>query len=140
MMDRITVVVDTREQEPYSFDSDKVSAVRKALPRAIYKCDECGVPRELTVAHAERHLGLGKRILCKACLTRLHQQSMATAAQFGASGQWAHTRKETISINGCTLVAARGGRCKQQGLCSGYSECLAAVVEKGWLGWKTVTA
>lgn len=25
MMDRITVVVDTREQEPYIFDSDKVS-------------------------------------------------------------------------------------------------------------------
>jgi hypothetical protein len=24
MMDRITVVVDTREQEPYSFDSDKI--------------------------------------------------------------------------------------------------------------------
>jgi ERCC4-type nuclease len=36
MMDRITVVVDTREQEPYSFDSDKVSAVRKALPAGDY--------------------------------------------------------------------------------------------------------
>lgn len=36
MMDRITVVVDTREQEPYIFDSDKVSAVRKALPAGDY--------------------------------------------------------------------------------------------------------
>ena len=36
MMDRITVVVDTREQEPYSFDTDKVSTVRKALPAGDY--------------------------------------------------------------------------------------------------------
>ena len=31
-MDRITVVVDSREQEPYSFDPEKITAVRKALP------------------------------------------------------------------------------------------------------------
>jgi hypothetical protein len=29
-------IADTREQEPYSFDSDKVSAVRKALPAGDY--------------------------------------------------------------------------------------------------------
>jgi ERCC4-type nuclease len=36
MMDRIPVVVDSREQEPYHFDADKVSAVRKALPAGDY--------------------------------------------------------------------------------------------------------
>jgi len=35
-MDRITVVVDSREQEPYSFDPEKITAVRKALPAGDY--------------------------------------------------------------------------------------------------------
>ena len=36
MMDRITVVVDTREQEPTASIATKVSAVRKALPAGDY--------------------------------------------------------------------------------------------------------
>ncbi len=35
-MDRITVVVDSREQEPYSFDPEKITAVSKALPAGDY--------------------------------------------------------------------------------------------------------
>jgi len=35
-MDRITVIVDSREQEPYSFDPEKFTAVRKALPAGDY--------------------------------------------------------------------------------------------------------
>lgn len=35
-MERITVVVDSREQAPYSFDPEKITAVRKALPAGDY--------------------------------------------------------------------------------------------------------
>jgi len=35
-MDRVVVVVDTREQEPYSFDPERVEAVRHALPAGDY--------------------------------------------------------------------------------------------------------
>ena len=34
--DRITVVVDTREQEPYHFDPERVTATRRALPAGDY--------------------------------------------------------------------------------------------------------
>ena len=34
--DRITVVVDTREQEPYHFDPDSVTVTRRALPAGDY--------------------------------------------------------------------------------------------------------
>ena len=37
--DRITVVVDTREQEPYPFDSEGVTATRRALPAGDYSLD-----------------------------------------------------------------------------------------------------
>ncbi len=37
--DRITVVVDTREQEPYTFDSEGVTATRRALPAGDYSLD-----------------------------------------------------------------------------------------------------
>jgi ERCC4-type nuclease len=36
MMDQITVVVDTREQLPYIFNSEKVAAIRRALPAGDY--------------------------------------------------------------------------------------------------------
>jgi ERCC4-type nuclease len=39
MMDRITVVVDSREQEPYGFDPQKFAAIRKALPAGDYSLD-----------------------------------------------------------------------------------------------------
>lgn len=35
-MDRVTVVVDTREQEPYSFDPDRIEVERRALPAGDY--------------------------------------------------------------------------------------------------------
>ncbi len=35
----VTVVVDTREQEPYAFDSESVSTVRKALPAGDYSIE-----------------------------------------------------------------------------------------------------
>ena len=37
--DRITVVVDTREQEPYTFDSEGVTATRRALPAGDYSLE-----------------------------------------------------------------------------------------------------
>ncbi len=37
--DRITVVVDTREQEPYPFDSEGVTTTRRALPAGDYSLD-----------------------------------------------------------------------------------------------------
>ena len=37
--DRITIVVDTREQEPYPFDSEGVTAARRALPAGDYSLD-----------------------------------------------------------------------------------------------------
>ena len=37
--DRITIVVDTREQEPYPFDSEGVTATRRALPAGDYSLD-----------------------------------------------------------------------------------------------------
>ncbi len=37
--DRITVVVDTREQEPYPFDSEGVTATRRSLPAGDYSLD-----------------------------------------------------------------------------------------------------
>lgn len=39
MMDRITVVTDTREQLPYIFDSEKVVAIRKALTAGDYSLE-----------------------------------------------------------------------------------------------------
>jgi len=35
-MDRVVVVVDTREQEPYSFDPERIEVVRRALPAGDY--------------------------------------------------------------------------------------------------------
>lgn len=35
-MSRATIVVDTREQEPFAFDSARVDTVRKALPAGDY--------------------------------------------------------------------------------------------------------
>lgn len=35
-MNRIVVVVDTREQEPYSFDPERVEVIRHALPAGDY--------------------------------------------------------------------------------------------------------
>jgi len=35
-MNRVVVVVDTREQEPYSFDPERVEVVRRALPAGDY--------------------------------------------------------------------------------------------------------
>ena len=37
--DRITVVVDSREQEPYIFDSEGVRATRRTLPAGDYSLD-----------------------------------------------------------------------------------------------------
>ncbi len=37
--DRITVVVDTREQEPYHFDPDSVTTTRRALPAGDYSLE-----------------------------------------------------------------------------------------------------
>ena len=37
--DRITVVVDTREQEPYHFDPESVTAVRRALHAGDYSLE-----------------------------------------------------------------------------------------------------
>ena len=34
-----TIVIDTREQEPYSFDSRLVAAVRRALPAGDYSVE-----------------------------------------------------------------------------------------------------
>jgi ERCC4-type nuclease len=34
--DRIPILVDTREQEPYSFDSARVAVIRRALPAGDY--------------------------------------------------------------------------------------------------------
>jgi len=39
--DRVTIVVDTREQEPYAFDPTRVIATRKALPAGDYSIDGC---------------------------------------------------------------------------------------------------
>jgi ERCC4-type nuclease len=39
MVERPTVVVDTREQEPYSFDDRRVGIVRRALPAGDYSID-----------------------------------------------------------------------------------------------------
>lgn len=57
-----TIVIDTREQEPYSFDSRLVAAVRRALPAGDYSVegleDEVAVERKSlddfvgTVIHA----------------------------------------------------------------------------------------
>jgi ERCC4-type nuclease len=35
-MNRVVVVVDTREQEPYSFDPERIEVVRHALPAGDY--------------------------------------------------------------------------------------------------------
>ncbi|HUT54374.1 MAG TPA: ERCC4 domain-containing protein [bacterium] len=35
-MDRITVVIDTREQEPYTFDPQRITAIRRTLPAGDY--------------------------------------------------------------------------------------------------------
>ena len=37
--DRITVVVDTREQEPYLFDPERVTTTRRALPAGDYSLE-----------------------------------------------------------------------------------------------------
>lgn len=37
--ERVVVVVDTREQEPYAFDPDRVTIVRRALPAGDYSLD-----------------------------------------------------------------------------------------------------
>jgi ERCC4-type nuclease len=39
MMDRITVVTDSREKEPYSFDCKKVATICKALPAGDYSLE-----------------------------------------------------------------------------------------------------
>ena len=36
---RATIIIDTREQEPYSFDSRLVAAVRRALPAGDYSVE-----------------------------------------------------------------------------------------------------
>ncbi|HML93827.1 ERCC4 domain-containing protein [Chloracidobacterium thermophilum] len=38
-MDRVTVVVDTREQEPYTFESGCTEVVRRALPAGDYSVE-----------------------------------------------------------------------------------------------------
>jgi ERCC4-type nuclease len=38
-MGMVTVVVDTREQEPYGFDSESVASIRKALPAGDYSIE-----------------------------------------------------------------------------------------------------
>ncbi len=35
----VTVVVDTREQEPYGFDSESIASIRKALPAGDYSIE-----------------------------------------------------------------------------------------------------
>jgi ERCC4-type nuclease len=37
--DRVVVVVDTREQEPYAFDPERVTIVRRALPAGDYSLE-----------------------------------------------------------------------------------------------------
>jgi len=39
--DRVTIVVDTREQEPYAFDPERVIVTRKALPAGDYSIEGC---------------------------------------------------------------------------------------------------
>jgi len=38
-VDRVTVVVDTREQEPYAFESGCTEVVRRALPAGDYSVE-----------------------------------------------------------------------------------------------------
>lgn len=37
--ERVVIVVDTREQEPYAFDPERVTIVRRALPAGDYSLD-----------------------------------------------------------------------------------------------------
>jgi ERCC4-type nuclease len=39
MIKPITVIIDTREQEPYSFPTDRVTPVRRALPAGDYSLE-----------------------------------------------------------------------------------------------------
>jgi len=45
-VDRVAVVVDTREQEPWTFDPERIEVVRRALPAGDYSL----AGRELSVA------------------------------------------------------------------------------------------
>ncbi|NLO32426.1 MAG: hypothetical protein GX117_03580 [Candidatus Hydrogenedentes bacterium] len=36
MMERINIVIDTREQQPYTFDPERFETVRRALPAGDY--------------------------------------------------------------------------------------------------------
>jgi len=57
-VDRVTVVVDTREQEPYTFESGCTEVVRRALPAGDYSVEGhedavavttyCVLPKETT--------------------------------------------------------------------------------------------
>jgi len=38
-VDRVRIVVDTREQEPYAFDPQRVTVVRRALPAGDYSVE-----------------------------------------------------------------------------------------------------
>ncbi|MCP4678074.1 MAG: hypothetical protein GY854_21685 [Deltaproteobacteria bacterium] len=38
-MSTISIIVDTREQQPYSFDPDKVQSIRRALPAGDYSIE-----------------------------------------------------------------------------------------------------
>ena len=55
-MDRVTVVVDTREQEPYTFESGCTEVVRRALPAGDYSIEghEDSVAVERKTLEAQR--------------------------------------------------------------------------------------
>ncbi len=46
-MVRLTIVVDTREQEPYSFDPERAGVIRRALPAGDYSLE--GFERSVAV-------------------------------------------------------------------------------------------
>jgi DNA excision repair protein ERCC-4 len=54
-MGMVTVVVDTREQEPYGFDSESIASIRKALPAGDYSIEgfetRVAVERKSMAAH-----------------------------------------------------------------------------------------
>ena len=51
-MEKVPVVIDTREQEPYGFDPSRVAAVRRALPAGDYSL----AGRETSVAVERKSL------------------------------------------------------------------------------------
>jgi hypothetical protein len=102
--------------------------------RVFFECHVCGNSGNLSYRHHKRLVDNHAPLICLPC----RQQRTLTNKHDAWAAKRATEQRETLTVNGCTLVAHYRGRCRDYLTCSGYEKCLYEVSRRNWSGWRSL--